>query len=77
MGMGMFGGAADGRHYCLGWVMQRLHWWYISRWKTQCTNHKTATTPLWKRDAQGQPPPKECGLFFVSIQPNVSSDWKF
>jgi hypothetical protein len=44
--------------------------------QTQCTNCKTATTPLWRRDPQGQPLCNACGLFFVSIPPNVSSDWE-
>ena len=34
--------------------------------QTQCTNCKTATTPLWRRDPQGQPLCNACGLFFVS-----------
>ena len=35
--------------------------------QTQCTNCKTATTPLWRRDPQGQPLCNACGLFFVSV----------
>jgi hypothetical protein len=35
--------------------------------QTQCTNCKTTTTPLWRRDPQGQPLCNACGLFFVSV----------
>ena len=31
--------------------------------QTQCTNCKTATTPLWRRDPRGQPLCNRCGLF--------------
>jgi len=40
----------------------------------QCTNCKTATTPLWRRDPQGQPLCNARGLFFVGVLLNVGSD---
>ncbi|KAI8093566.1 uncharacterized protein BX664DRAFT_329987 [Halteromyces radiatus] len=34
-----------------------------SQGKTQCSNCNTQTTPLWRRNAQGQPLCNACGLF--------------
>ena len=39
----------------------------------QCTNCKTATTPLWRRDPQGQPLCNACGVFFVNAFLNFGS----
>ena len=40
----------------------------------QCTNCKTATTPLCRRDPQGQPLCNACGVFFVSAFLNFGSE---
>jgi len=47
--------------------------------QTQRTNCKTATTPLWRRDSQGQPlcTPVQCvWLVLRECFPNVGSDWE-
>ena len=42
--------------------------------QTQCTNCNAATAPLWRRDPQRRSLCNMCGLFFVSVLLNVSSE---
>jgi hypothetical protein len=39
---------------------------------TQCTNCETNTTPLWRRDSDGNPLCNACGLFYVSTSCGLS-----
>jgi hypothetical protein len=38
---------------------------------TVCTNCQTTTTPLWRRDPEGNPLCNACGLFYVSDQMSI------